>query len=100
MHLFDRTVAEVWSISVEQNNGEESDRYSESSATFKFFAANDRSSGDYLDIEAISRGSSEESSRLKTENWTEIYRFKNGKYQLLSHKDSIDLKKSPEKSPR
>jgi hypothetical protein len=84
----DRNVAKVWSVSVEQNDGEDTQNY-ESKATFKFFTARDASSRDYYDIEVISTGNYRDKydQPLKPENWTETYRFKDGEYKLLSHKD-------------
>jgi hypothetical protein len=91
----DRTVAEVWSVTIKKNYGDGCNLDCDSSATFKFFAANDGGSSDYFDIEVISRGNSNEDNiHLKPENWTEIYRFKDGEYKLLSHKDLVEAKKS------
>jgi len=36
---------------------------------------------------------------IKPENWTEIYRFKDGEYKLLSHKDLIEKPKTKPVSP-
>ncbi len=94
-----KTVTEVWSVTVEQNNGVDTEDY-ESKATFKFFTAGDGSSKDYYDIEVISKGnSSQDGEHLKPENWTEIYRFEGGKYKLLSHKDFIEKPKTKPVSP-
>jgi hypothetical protein len=102
-----RTVAEVWFIEDENDNLGRIDPNDKSnhevpyksSATFKFFAANDGVSREYYDIEVISRGKDREDfgHPIKPENWTEIYRFKDGKYKLLSHKDFIEVKKPAKK---
>lgn len=81
------SVADVWSVAVEQNNGVDVEEY-DAKAAFKFFAANDASSKDYYEIEVVSKGN----SKNKPENWTEIYRFEDGKYKLLSHQDSVEAK--------
>jgi hypothetical protein len=95
------TVAEVWSVTIKQNYGDGCDLHCDSSATFKFFDANDANSGDYYDIEAISRGNyREDDTHLKPENWTEIYRFKDGEYRLLSHKDFNDANRPATKLPQ
>ena len=96
-----KTVSEVWRIQDEQDDDgayDPTDEYSpkvryKSSAAFRFYATNldNGSLADYYDIEVISRGnSSKDLVHLKPENWTEIYRFKDGKYKLLSHKDFIE----------
>jgi hypothetical protein len=99
----DRTVKEIWSIQDEQDNlgaidpdDKENDQTPyKSAATFKFFPAKNESSMEYFDIEVISTGNDREDFNhpIKPENWTEIYRFKGGKYKLLSHKDFIEVKR-------
>ena len=100
----DKTVAEVWNIQDEQDNEgaiDPDDKLNKevpykSSATFKFYAADDGISRDYYDIEVISRGSSrvDLDHPLKQENWTEIYRFSKGKYRLLRRKEFTEIKKA------
>ncbi len=99
------TVDEVWSIQDEQDNLgaiDPDDKLNKqvayrSSAAVRFCAnyQEANSSSDYFDIEVISRGTDREDYNhpLKKENWTEIYRFSNGKYRLLQHADFIEIKK-------
>jgi hypothetical protein len=99
------TIAEVWRIEDEQDDDgayDPTDEYSpkvkyRSSAAFRFYATHLDNGGlaDYFDIEVISRGnsSSKDLIHLKPENWTEIYRFKDGKYSLLHHRDFIEIHK-------
>lgn len=101
----DKTVSDVWSIEDEQDDYgayDPTDKFAihvkyRSSAAIKFIGSDENSNGrnDYYDIEVISSGKDmpDTSRRLKDENWTEIYRFSNGKYRLLQHKDFLDLKK-------
>jgi len=104
----DRTVAEVWRIEDEQDDFgayDPTDKFApqasyRSSAAFIFYAINmdDGGIADYYDIEVISRGnSSKDLIHLKPENWTEIYRFKDGKYRLLRHRDFIEVRKPTHK---
>jgi hypothetical protein len=104
----DRTVAEVWSLQDEQDNLraiDPDDKLNKqvpyrSSAAFRFYAAESEDGGsrDYYDIEVISRGtSSEDLTHLKPENWTEIYRFSDGKYKMLRHRDFGEVKKAAKK---
>jgi len=104
----DKTVAEAWSIDDEQDNFgaiDADDRLNKqvpyrSSAAFKFDTSDPEGGGadldDYFDIEVISRGNDrgDFGHPVKPENWTEIYRFRDGRYRLLRHKDSIEVKKS------
>jgi len=107
----ERTVAEVWSIQDEEDNTgaidpaeklnpthklNPADKLSQqapyrSSAAFKFYnpGLEDMDADAYYDIEVISRGTDRQDlgHPVQPENWTEIYRFKDGKYRLLSHKD-------------
>jgi hypothetical protein len=74
-----------------------------SSAAIKFYAINSDDGGlaDYYDIEVISRGnSSKDNLHLKPESWTEIYRFRDGQYKLLQHRDFIEVKKLKNRPPR
>jgi hypothetical protein len=107
----DKTVAEVWSIQDEQDNAgalDPADKLNKQvpyrcSAAIRFYAA-DPDAGDsagYYDIEVISRGnSSTDLVHLKPENWTEIYRFKDGRYKLLSRKEFVEGKKPTAKAHR
>jgi len=114
-HLFINvatTIDEVWSIQDEQDNlgaVDSDDKLNKevayrSSAAFRFSAdyQEANSSSDYFDIEVISRGTDREdySHPLKQENWTEVYRFSNGKYRLLRHTDFVETKNDGKKSPR
>jgi hypothetical protein len=99
-----KTVSEVWSIHDEADDFgayDPTDKFAihvkyRSSAAFKFVPTEESANGrnDYYDIEVISRGEDMPgtSRRLKDENWTEIYRFSNGKYRLLQHKDFHEIK--------
>jgi hypothetical protein len=101
----DKTVSNVWSIEDEQDDYgayDPTDKFAihvkyRSTAAIKYIGsdenANDRN--DYYDIEVISRGNDMPgtSHRLKDENWTEIYRFSNGKYRLIQHKNYLEIKK-------
>lgn len=107
-----RTVAEVWSIQDQQDNHgaiDPDDKLNKqvpyrSSAAFKFVskepAGADEDWEGHYDIEVISRGAiSKDLIHLKPENWTELYRFSDGKYRLLQHRDFIEVKKSTKKPP-
>jgi hypothetical protein len=99
-----KTVSEVWSIGDEQDDFgayDPTDKYAEhiryrSSAAVKFVATNENNEGPnaYFDIEVISRGEDRQDAEhpMKHENWTEIYRFYNGKYNLLRHLDFVEGK--------
>jgi hypothetical protein len=103
----DKTVSDVWSIEDEEDDYgayDPTDKFAihvkyRSSAAIKFIGRDDNTDGhyDYYDIEVISRGNdipdTGTSRRLKDVNWTEIYRFSNGKYRLLQHKDFLEIKK-------
>jgi len=107
-----KTVSEVWHIEDEQDNFgaiDPNDKLNRqvpyrSVSAFKFNAglSYDGGSPDYYDIEVISRGEDrvDFDHPLKHENWTEIYRFKDGKYRLLSHKDFVEIKRAKKKLPR
>jgi hypothetical protein len=108
-----KTVHQVWSIQDEQDNlgaVDTTDPYAphvayRSSAAFKFIPREDGSSAsdyDYFDIEVISRGNDRQDydHPLKPENWTEVYRFRDGKYRLLSHKDFTEAEKRKAKPSR
>lgn len=89
------TVREVWSITDEADDsgvfdptGQSGPRMAyRSSAAFRFFVDEDTNSAPdpYYDIEVISRGTSRRNDvgPLQPENWTAIYRFRDGKYRLL-----------------
>ena len=104
----DKTIYEVWSIQDAQDNLgaiDPDDKVNKqvpykSSATFRFYAANDGLSRDFYDIVVISRGKDRQdyAHPVKPENWTEIYRFSDGKYKLLSHKDFVRIRE-PQKKP-
>jgi hypothetical protein len=101
----DKTVSHVWSIEDEQDDYgayDPTDKFAihvkyRSSAAIKFIGSDENSNGrnDYYDIEVISRGEDKQDFNhpMKPENWTEIYRFSNGKYRLLQHRDFLEIKK-------
>jgi hypothetical protein len=100
----ERTIAEVWSMEDEQDNAgayDPADRANKqvayrASAGLRFFATDGEGGGggEYYDIEVISRGNvSEDLVHLKPENWTEVYRFKDGKYRLLRREEFVEGKK-------
>jgi hypothetical protein len=101
----DKSVNKVWRIQDEDDDYgayDPTDKFAihvkyRSSAAIKFIGSDENSNGrnDYYDIEVISRGNDMPgtSRRLKDENWTEIYRFSDGKYRLLQHKDFLEIKK-------
>ncbi|MGA3134658.1 MAG: hypothetical protein ABSC88_01560 [Terracidiphilus sp.] len=107
-----KTISDVWSIETEKDNLgaiDPDDKLNKqvpyrSTAAFKFYAdlSYDGGSPDYYDIEVISRGEdrADFDHPMKHENWTEIYRFKDGKYRLLSHKDFVEVKRVRKKLPR
>jgi hypothetical protein len=108
----EKTVSQVWSIEDEQDDLGAIDPVDKpnklapyrASAAFKFNVNDPEDGGedfaDFYDIEVISRGEdSNDGTHLKPENWTEIYRFKDGKYRLLSHRDFTEVKKSARKPP-
>jgi hypothetical protein len=111
---FGRTVAEAWGIQDEQDNTgayDLTDKLNKqvpyrSAAAFRFNTthSDEGSIADYYDVELISRGDvSNDLVHLKPENWTEVYRFKDGKYRLLSHKNSIEIAiphHQPQKRPK
>jgi hypothetical protein len=99
------TINQIWSIEDEQDDEgayDPTDKFAphvlyRSSAAIRFYAV--ELSGDtstfYYDIEVISRGnSSKDNIHLKPENWTEIYRFKDGKYRLIQHNDFTEIQRS------
>jgi hypothetical protein len=105
-----KVVDKVWSIDDEQDDSGAYDpagvdgpkvKY-RSSAAHKFIVPEDYNGGgvEYYDIEIISRGQDERdtASRLKSENWTEIYRFSDGKYQLFNHTDFSEARKATSSS--
>jgi hypothetical protein len=84
----------IWQFQDNENNDgayDPSDKYADQvhasvSAAYRFVIT-DATPPDHYDIELISRGFSEDVRKLKPQNWTEIYRFKAGKYQLVSHRE-------------
>ncbi|MGA2651112.1 MAG: hypothetical protein ABSF28_11340 [Terracidiphilus sp.] len=100
------TVKESWRIQDEQDNDgayDPTDKLNKqvpyrSSAAFKFIATDRQNGGsdDYYDLEVISRGRGRQNfdNPVKSENWTEIYRFSDGKYKLIRHTDFIEIKKA------
>jgi hypothetical protein len=107
------TIVEAWSIQDENDNlgsidpdeKENKEVPYRASATFKFFAGDEVAEGtdEYYDLEVISRGEDREDyvHPIKPENWTEIYRFRNGKYRLIHHMDFIETNKTQQRiSPR
>jgi hypothetical protein len=100
-----KTVAEVWNIQDEQDNFGAYDpkgvdgpsvRY-RSSAAIRFsciFDASCAGGGGYFDIEVISRGQDQTgpTSKLKAQNWTNVYLFKDGGYKLVRHQRFIEAK--------
>jgi hypothetical protein len=88
------TVENAWSIEDENDNldavdstdKQDPERPYRASAAFRFDYGDDTTSNDtgYYDIEVISRGEDGENygHPFKSENWTEIYSFKDGKYRL------------------
>jgi hypothetical protein len=105
----DKTVREIWSLPVEEDDYgayDPTDSYAEHvryrSSVGINFIANDESSinedtykNSYYDIEAISRGKKLSArNRLKDENWTDIYRFSNGKYRRVRHRVFSEIRRS------
>ncbi len=103
----ERTIEEVWSMEDEGDNlgaidpADKKDKRAgyRWSAAMRFFAGepDDRGAGgyeSYYDIEVISRGNaSEDAAHPKAENWTEVYRFKDGMYRLLRRTEFVEGKK-------
>ena len=99
------TVAEVWNIQDEQDDfgaydpkgvDGPSTRY-RSAAAIRFSCIFDDSCANgngYFDIEVISRGLDETGPKrsLKSQNWTDAYQFKDGKYKLVRHQKFIETK--------
>lgn len=101
-----KTVSGVWSIHDEEDDLGAYDPTGKlnklvqhrSSAAFKFVAGDSTGGNadrDFYDIEVISRGDNHDDwgQPTKTQDWTEVYRFKDGRYRLLSHKDFIETRK-------
>jgi len=100
-----KTVAEVWKIQNEHDNFGAYDskgidgpsiRY-RSAAAIRFSCILDDSCANgngYFDIEVISRGADEIGPRrsLKAQNWTHVYQFKDGKYELVLQQSFIEAK--------
>ncbi len=104
----DRTVADVWELQDEQDDEEAyalKDKLApqilyRSSAAFNLFPPDTEKgdAADYYDIEVVSRGAgSKDNVHLEPENWTEIYRFKDGRFRLLSRKNLIEMKRASRK---
>ncbi len=98
-----KTVAEVWIIGDELDNKKayyskdvENIRPSilyRSSAAARFDCIIGECANGYFDIEVISRGTSwRYGEHLKDENWTEVYQFKDGKYELVRHQSFREIK--------
>jgi hypothetical protein len=99
-----KSVDEIWSLEDDSDNLaaiDPKDRLLKmppcrGSAAFRFLAGDEETSdtADYYDIEVISRGSSFEDfgHPVKEENWTAIYTFKNGKYELSRRVAFIETK--------
>ena len=104
-----KTVSQVWSIDDEEDDAgayDPSDKWAiqvfyRHSAGIRMFAADQDGSKprDYYDIEVISRGTdlTNETRRLKPENWTEIYRFDGLQYKLLKRTIYREMKGPPKK---
>ena len=104
----ERTIEEVWSMEDEGDNAGAIDPADKTdkragyrwSAAMRFFAGepDDRGAGgyeSYYDIEVISRGNaSENAAHPKAENWTEVYRFKDGRYRLVRREEFVEGKKA------
>jgi hypothetical protein len=106
-----KSVSELWRIQDEQDDEgayDSTDRLAthllyRSSAAFRFYATHqdNGSLADYYEIEVISRGaSSKDLVHSKPENWTETYRFSDGKYKLIHHRDFIEVRKPKSKNSR
>jgi hypothetical protein len=99
-----RTVLDVWGIQDEADNlgaVDPDDNLNKEvaykvSATFRFLASSETKKGlsKYFDIEVTSSGTYRQDSGhpVKPEDWTEIYRFRDGVYRLLSHQDRAAAK--------
>ncbi len=106
------SVSTAWSIEDEQDDAGaynptdklNKQRLYRSSAAFKFIPSDSETggSGDYYDIELMSRDANGEDFKhhLKPENRTEIYRFRDGKYRLLRHIDFVESRRVQKKSTR
>lgn len=102
---FGRTIVEAWRIQDENDNIgsiDPDDKQNKgvpyrASATFKFLAGDGviDGTGEYYDLEVTSHGKDREDyvHPIKAANWTEIYRFRDGKYRLIHHEDFIMVKK-------
>ena len=100
-----KTVKEVWSITDEQDDSGAYDPTGvdgpsvayRSSAGIRFVPVEDdgMEQHPYYDIEVISRGtsSSNKSGRVHSENWTGVYRFRDGKYHLLKRTEFTEAQK-------
>jgi len=101
-----KRIEEVWNLRDEDDNLaaiDPSDKVLNqpayrTSAAFRFLASDEDASdnSDYYDIEVISRGHDREDLNhpIKSENWTEVYTFKNGKYTLSRRTAFTEVKKS------
>lgn len=86
-----KSIEVVWGIEDESDDdgaGDPDDRENSpplyhSSAAVRFIPG--QGASDYYNIEVVSHGTSlrDDGRHLKSENWTEIYTFKSGKYRLL-----------------
>ncbi len=92
-----KTVCDVWDLDDEEDDLgaiDPSDKMNNlrphrSSAAFRFLSGdettNSNGNPDYYDIEVIARGDNHDDwgKPSRSQNWTAIYRFSNGKYRLL-----------------
>ena len=99
------TASEVWSIDDEEDNygaydpsGENGPKVRYRSwAALRFTPSEDERGQfrEFYDLEVSSRGLDRRGPKasLRSENWTETYRFSDGKYKLISHKDFLEVEK-------
>lgn len=100
-----KTIVEAWNIQDENDNFgaiDPDDKLNRevpyrASAAFRFFASDETTegTGEYYELELISRGEDRENygHPIKPENWTEIYRFEDGRYKLVRRTNVIEAKK-------
>jgi hypothetical protein len=107
-----KMVSEVWKIDDEQDDYgayDPTDKYGpkvryRSWASFRFTSTHDEKGQfrEFYDIEVSSRGRDPKGPKmtLRSENWMETYRFKDGKYRLMSHHDFVEVKKTRTRSAK
>lgn len=102
-----KSVEEIWSLDDENDNFSAINPDEKTndptpyrmSAGFRFLSDDDGAAvgngRDYYNIEVISRGYDRENFAhpIKSENWTEIYTFENGKYRLLRRTIFTEIKR-------